>query len=131
MHKCVVCHESDGGKGQPKKCASALKCSRYFHDECVQDSPLFRKDSTSSISAKVSCYTCPGHACLTCVHLERAGFIEEKQTRGECASCLRCPKTFHVGDFCIPAGSMVLDRYWPTLASFSNFSRVVSYALGV
>ncbi len=109
MHKCLICNEIGTDQNVAKKCALS-KCQHHYHDNCVKNNPLFRKDLVSSINSKVSSYTCPSHTCITCSLLEKAGLIDEKNTKGALVNCIRCPNSYHVGDYCIPAGSNILDR---------------------
>ena len=107
-HVCCVCSKEGAESGEfPKKCGSA-NCGKFFHDECAKHHARFRQDG--QVSANVSSYICSSHSCLTCWLDLQAGLVDEKQPlRGQFVSCVRCPKTYHVGDFCIPAGSVTLD----------------------
>jgi hypothetical protein len=110
-----------------KKCLSN-SCGRYFHDECAKTNKLFRKEVSATGSVK---YLCPLHTCLTCwsetripatitttdgnvkaeinetnsnlTHQSMAAF------KGRFMKCVRCPTAYHVGDFCMAAGSVVLS----------------------
>lgn len=90
-----------------KKCAST-KCGKFFHDECAKNKERFRLES--SANSKVSSYTCPSHSCVTCWLDSNADLVDDKQPhKGRFVSCIRCPNTYHIGDFCLPAGSITLD----------------------
>lgn len=110
LHPCITCNKvSSDTSSDSKKCNSA-KCGKYFHDECAskENRELFREHGMAS--EKVSKYNCPSHACMTCWLDAEADLVHEKEPfKGHFVNCVRCPNTYHVGDFCLPAGSLNLD----------------------
>lgn len=118
QHTCIVCEDThldgilnaDMKTGITKKC-SLQKCGKYFHDECAKKSELFRQENSTS-SSKVSSYVCRSHVCVTCWLDHTADLVDSHQPfKGRFVNCIRCPNTYHVGDFCVPAGSIALDCY--------------------
>lgn len=85
-----------------KKCASA-GCGKFYHDECTKTSDLFRKDSSNK-----NAFICPHHTCATCFS-ENPNISECTHAfKGKFMKCVRCPKAYHSGEFCISAGSFIL-----------------------
>lgn len=107
-HTCFVCSKTLTDSGDTSKKCAHTKCGRFFHDECAKNNDRFRQETTTI--SKVSSYICPTHTCLTCWLDSQADLVDEKQPhKGRFVSCIRCPNTYHIGDFCIPAGSITLD----------------------
>lgn len=111
VHICIVCNKAHHGVSSAKaqKCQKS-NCGKYFHDECAQKSHLFRKE-ISKTSKNSSLFICPGHSCLSCEHELKFGMIESKEAvvKGHFVTCIRCSISYHGGDFCMAAGSIVLD----------------------
>ncbi|XP_046335260.2 histone-lysine N-methyltransferase NSD2-like isoform X2 [Haliotis rufescens] len=89
-HVCFSCKKSDG---EVRRC-SVSQCGRFYHEECVVKYPQ------SHVEGKK--FTCPLHACATCVSENNKN---PKAAKGRLYRCVRCPTAYHVGDFCIAAGS--------------------------
>ncbi len=94
-----------------KRC-TANGCGKYYHEECARTSELFRKEQ----------FVCSHHSCTTCLceaMLNRAGSnsgskdaLLTQASKGKLVKCVRCPSAYHVGDYCIPAGSVVLNSMY-------------------
>jgi hypothetical protein len=132
-HKCFLCKKESDNLNQTKKC-SLITCGKYYHDNCVKSSDLFKKENNNKS------FTCPLHICATCCvdsrklqsnnssiqspsHQENGrngksvvnnnnnnnpSLTNGAASKGRFLKCSRCPKAFHVGDFCVPAGSIAL-----------------------
>ncbi|CAE1316000.1 WHSC1 [Acanthosepion pharaonis] len=92
LHSCFCCKQT----GNVKKC-SVVHCGKFYHDTCVRKHPLTRAESKSFI--------CPLHLCVTC-SADTSSSKNPKAAKGRLCRCLRCPTAYHVGDFCIGAGSV-------------------------
>ena len=133
-HKCFLCKKESNSLNQTKKCSSS-SCGKYYHDECVKSSDLFRKENNNKS------FLCPLHLCATCsvdsrqLHMSNSCTSSSNVTqspnhengrngktngqsnpaltngaasKGKFLRCVRCPRAFHNGDFCIAAGSIGL-----------------------
>jgi hypothetical protein len=58
-HKCFLCKKESDNLNQTKKC-SLITCGKYYHDNCVKSSDLFKKENNNKS------FTCPLHICATC-----------------------------------------------------------------
>ena len=107
QHSCLVCHKTDLNQEAVKKCASQ-RCGKYFHEECAKSRPLFRLEN--ALSSRNFSYLCPSHTCVTCWNVGKV-FQSEQQAacKGRLLKCVRCPNAYHAGDYCIPAGSIMLQ----------------------
>ncbi|XP_039261360.2 histone-lysine N-methyltransferase NSD2-like [Styela clava] len=118
-HLCIICNQTsiDGdGLGDLKRCVVAL-CGRFFHSTCLQIyklkgiSDVGDKNIVSGPSAR-----CPSHSCATCISKAlvddmRGGNQSQKlkvQNKSRMFKCIRCPTSYHVGDDCLAAGSVLL-----------------------
>ncbi|VUZ57572.1 unnamed protein product [Hymenolepis diminuta] len=54
-------------------------------------------------------FICPAHSCLTC-YVEKRGMWS--YATKFFISCALCPSVYHSDEWCIPAGSIWLSRYW-------------------
>jgi hypothetical protein len=136
QHVCFACKKIKSPNDNStitKKCVSNT-CGRYYHDECAKSNPLFRKETGSSTTK----YLCPSHACGTCWAENKSSINSDENShqsltayKGRFLKCVRCPNAYHVGDFCVPAGSIVLagcniicpDHFQP-IKSQSHHNRV-------
>lgn len=91
-HACFCCKKP----GDVKKC-SVVHCGKFYHDSCVRKLPLTRAENRYFI--------CPLHLCVTCA-ADTSSSKNPKAAKGRLCRCLRCATAYHVGDFCIGAGSV-------------------------
>ena len=118
LHSCFVCKKPAEASMPTKKCASS-SCGKYFHEECAKTNELFRKEGAHSKAS----FLCPLHTCATCWYETRyksgsssssncSSLVNPKTSqqpfKGKFMKCIRCPTAYHVGDFCIAAGSKVI-----------------------
>ncbi|KAK7109515.1 histone-lysine N-methyltransferase NSD2-like [Littorina saxatilis] len=95
-HKCFFCKKGDKNT---KKCAVS-QCGKFYHEECVKKMINGRFEGKG--------FTCPHHICATCAaDVPR----NPKSIKGRLYRCVRCPTAYHVGDFCVAAGSIHLGGY--------------------
>ncbi|XP_064604086.1 histone-lysine N-methyltransferase NSD2-like isoform X2 [Liolophura sinensis] len=90
IHSCFSCKTSSG---DIERCA-APHCGRFYHEDCVKGLLFTRTESKGFI--------CPLHVCATCATDHPKSI---KASKGRMFRCVRCPVAYHVGDFCIAAGS--------------------------
>jgi hypothetical protein len=115
QHTCFLCKKiksPNDNSTMTKKCASN-SCGRYYHDECAKSNPLFRNESSSTSGS--SKFLCPSHTCGTCWAENKSSKNNDENNhqsmtaqKGRFWKCIRCPNAYHIGDFCIPAGSVFL-----------------------
>lgn len=118
-HLCIICKNtsiSGDGLGELKRCTVAL-CGRFFHSTCLQ---IFKLkglvDGGDKNNTGGPLTRCPSHACATCtskalVDATRGVNVGPKskvQNRTRMFKCVRCPTSYHVGDDCLAAGSVLL-----------------------
>ncbi|XP_062870295.1 histone-lysine N-methyltransferase NSD3 isoform X2 [Trichomycterus rosablanca] len=101
---CFSCKRVDG---DIKPC-SVSDCGRFYHDSCVRKYGGGAADSRG--------LRCPQHCCATC-WLEKDS---QKAVKGRLMRCIRCPAAYHVGDVCVPAGSVVLTPHVMICSSHSS-----------
>jgi hypothetical protein len=135
-HTCFQCKKESNNINQTKKCSSSA-CGKYYHDECVRSSDLFKKENNNNKT-----FLCPLHICVTCFADSRqysAPIIKNssptvvdgesnsnhrgnknngntaiqnaatiKALKGRFMKCARCPTAYHNGDYCLAAGSIAL-----------------------
>ncbi|KAL8580841.1 hypothetical protein ACOMHN_017345 [Nucella lapillus] len=95
-HTCFSCKNKDP---ETKRC-TVSQCGKFYHEDCV------RKLSNARFEGKG--FTCPHHVCATCA---ADAARNPKSVKGRLYRCVRCPTAYHVGDFCIAAGSIHLGGY--------------------
>jgi hypothetical protein len=110
-HTCFLCKKKTTS-AVTKKCSST-GCGKYYHDECVRSSGLFRKEHGGQ-------FFCSHHACATCIceaalgrgdsshHAARDSLVAQA-SKGRLVKCVRCPTAYHAGDHCLAAGSIILN----------------------
>ncbi|CAF0761428.1 unnamed protein product [Brachionus calyciflorus] len=105
-HTCFACKKPPYKENNilTYKCSNN-SCGKYYHSECLQKSELFRKDESSR--NKIS-FVCPAHHCGTC-YLDLGVENLPQAQNGRLVKCLRCPMSYHYGDHCTPAGSIILN----------------------
>lgn len=113
QHECFICKKDQ--ETITKKC-SFNKCGRYYHEDCIKKNDLFQKDN--SLASNTIKHICPLHSCVTCWS-ESTKFLPEydqsevsaclKISKGRFYQCVRCPTAYHIGDYCLAAGSIILD----------------------
>ncbi|VDM16534.1 unnamed protein product [Hydatigera taeniaeformis] len=114
LRQCCLCLEvqpalnrSRGRQNERvlRRCA-ASNCRRWFHrTTCLRRLPhelLVRDGSAES-------FNCPAHTCMAC-YAETPGIWPHPTSYF--VHCFLCPATFHADEWCIPAGSIWLSRYW-------------------
>lgn len=95
VHQCFSCKTS---KGEVRRC-HAPHCGKFYHEACVRLSPLTVFDSKG--------FRCPMHSCLSCYCSSQS---KNRANKGRLMRCLRCPVAYHMGDFCVPAGSETITN---------------------
>ncbi|KAK2154206.1 hypothetical protein NP493_2211g00002 [Ridgeia piscesae] len=95
-HTCFVCKKTGP---EMKRCGVPL-CGRFYHQECVVKLPLTRSENHH--------FYCPLHTCATCAGGNPKNI---KATKGRMYRCVRCPTAYHVGDFCVAAGTVYLAGF--------------------
>lgn len=95
-HTCFSCKSKDK---ETKRC-SVSQCGKFYHEDCV------KKLANARFEGKG--FVCPHHVCATCA-ADAARNL--KSVKGRLYRCVRCPTAYHVGDFCIAAGSIHLGGY--------------------
>ncbi|XP_052226023.1 histone-lysine N-methyltransferase NSD2-like isoform X2 [Dreissena polymorpha] len=93
-HSCFVCKKSDGST---QRC-SVTVCGKFYHPDCLKEFPQAKQEGKGLM--------CPLHSCHTC--LANKLKASANKTNGRLLRCVRCPTAYHVGDFCIAAGSINL-----------------------
>ncbi|XP_005102412.1 histone-lysine N-methyltransferase NSD2 [Aplysia californica] len=93
IHSCFLCKKADI---DTKRCCVAL-CGKYYHEGCVKKLRLTRQESKG--------FVCPLHTCATCAV---DNLRNPRACKGRLFKCVRCPTAYHVGDFCVAAGSVNL-----------------------
>ncbi|KAL3864307.1 hypothetical protein ACJMK2_005998 [Sinanodonta woodiana] len=97
VHICFICKKSENNT---RRC-SVVQCGRFYHEECVKQFPQTRCENGKG-------FICPLHVCHTC-WAESAK--NPKTMKGPFLRCVRCPTAYHVGDFCLAAGSISLAGF--------------------
>jgi [histone H3]-lysine36 N-dimethyltransferase NSD2 len=134
LHACFICKKSSfiSENSVTKKC-SLNTCSRYYHEDCIKMNELFYKDSLSK-------YVCPLHTCVTCWS-ETSKFTPDydqnemtsilQPSKGDLYQCIKCPTAYHIGGFCLAAGSLILDglniicpKHFQPIKSISQHIRI-------
>lgn len=96
-HSCFKCKKADAST---KKC-SVSQCGKFYHEDCVKSLQYAKCENKS--------FTCPLHVCESCCAEQSK---KEKLLKGaRLYKCVRCPTAYHVGEFCIGAGSINLPGY--------------------
>ncbi|XP_054168749.1 histone-lysine N-methyltransferase NSD2-like [Oppia nitens] len=102
-HKCYVC-KSDEMKEEkcPQKC-NDMKCGKYYHLSCLEKGfPVKMNDTKDS-------FVCPLHFCLNC-HIESQNDKQFRPSRRRLVKCISCPTAYHLGDYCIAAGTVQVSQ---------------------
>ncbi|KAL5963178.1 Histone-lysine N-methyltransferase H3 lysine-36 specific [Taenia solium] len=114
LRQCCLCLEvqlaqnrSRGRQNERmlRRCA-ASNCRRWFHrTTCLRRLPheLLVRDGCAES------FNCPAHTCMAC-YAETPGIWPHPTSYF--VHCFLCPATFHADEWCIPAGSIWLSRYW-------------------
>lgn len=121
-HSCFLCKKPSSKENNmiTKKCSQA-SCGRYYHEECVMGNEKFRKENSNKQP-----FTCPLHICTTCYaenisDKSSVGFIHA--SKGRFVKCIRCPVAYHVGEHCLPAGSVILNSNYLVCPAHLNPTR--------
>ncbi|XP_059149000.1 histone-lysine N-methyltransferase NSD2-like [Physella acuta] len=93
IHACFSCKKADM---ETIKCSVNL-CGKYYHEDCIKKYRLTRWENKG--------FVCPLHTCATCAV---DNIKNPKAIKGRFYRCIRCPTAYHVGDFCVAAGSVNL-----------------------
>ncbi|CDS39953.1 histone lysine N methyltransferase NSD3 [Echinococcus multilocularis] len=114
LRQCCICLEVQPAQNRSRgrqnervlrRCA-ASNCRRWFHrTTCLRRLPheLLVRDGCAES------FTCPAHTCMAC-YAETPGIWPHPTSYF--VHCFLCPATFHADEWCIPAGSIWLSRYW-------------------
>uniref|UniRef100_A0A0X3P3I7 Histone-lysine N-methyltransferase, H3 lysine-36 and H4 lysine-20 specific n=1 Tax=Schistocephalus solidus TaxID=70667 RepID=A0A0X3P3I7_SCHSO len=78
-------------------------CGRHFHRDCLHQHPGCLV--TEKAGGAVLLTRCPAHVCATCCLEDSESTAVQPEGR-PMLQCVRCPRVFHTGDLCTPAGSV-------------------------
>ncbi|KAL7063372.1 hypothetical protein AAHC03_0180 [Spirometra sp. Aus1] len=78
-------------------------CGRHFHRDCLHQHPGCLV--TEKAGGAVLLTRCPAHICATCCLEDPESTAVQPEGR-PMLQCVRCPRVFHAGDLCTPAGSV-------------------------
>ncbi|CAG2185920.1 Histone-lysine N-methyltransferase, H3 lysine-36 and H4 lysine-20 specific,Histone-lysine N-methyltransferase NSD2,Histone-lysine N-methyltransferase NSD3 [Mytilus edulis] len=96
-HTCFKCKKADTNT---RKCG-VVQCGKFYHEDCVKSLQYAKCENKN--------FTCPLHACESCCAEQTK---KDKSSKGaRLLRCVRCPTAYHVGEFCIGAGSLNLPGY--------------------
>uniref|UniRef100_A0A5K3EIB1 Histone-lysine N-methyltransferase n=1 Tax=Mesocestoides corti TaxID=53468 RepID=A0A5K3EIB1_MESCO len=95
---CAVCGDSSKKTNTDDQLLPCQMkgCGRHFHRGCLAQHPGVVLADTLS--------RCPAHVCATCC-LEDPDNVVVDPNR-PMLQCVRCPRVYHTGDLCTPAGSV-------------------------
>ncbi|KAL4232100.1 Histone-lysine N-methyltransferase [Mactra antiquata] len=117
IHSCFACKKASA---DTQRCTVPV-CGKFYHIDCV------KKFSQAKVEGKG--ITCPLHSCHTCLAYNLKG--SAARSNGRLLRCVRCPTAYHVGDFCIAAGSInltglniVCARHFQPIPTLKHHSRV-------
>ncbi|XP_071441808.1 histone-lysine N-methyltransferase NSD2 isoform X2 [Hetaerina americana] len=101
MAPCNSCWKKDQEKkeGERKRC-NQHGCGRCYHEECLPEWPQAWWSRQT--------FTCPSHCCHTCASDDPRDARMHTSQAEKLVRCIRCPATYHSGDFCLPAGCQIL-----------------------
>ncbi|XP_033756392.1 histone-lysine N-methyltransferase NSD2-like [Pecten maximus] len=96
-HTCFCCKKAD----KDTRICTVPACGKFYHENCVNKCLNARTESKGLV--------CPLHSCATCsIDNPKSA---KNTNRGKLLRCVQCPTAYHVGEFCIAAGSEVLPGY--------------------
>lgn len=104
---CYVCHKnvSRNNIELRQKC-SLNSCARFYHKECLKPWPQTQWSFGLNAKENVDSFVCPSHVCHTCVSDNPRA--SSRCSNGQLTKCLRCPTTYHISSYCVPAGTLIL-----------------------
>lgn len=84
-------------------------CGKVYHAECLKAWPQtsWTPGGKRGSLVKADVMTCPQHSCHTCVS-DNPGAMKARFQNDKLVRCLRCPTSYHYGNYCLPAGSEVI-----------------------
>ncbi|GLV35862.1 Nuclear receptor binding SET domain protein [Carabus blaptoides fortunei] len=109
---CFICGKdvARAGDSVRHKCMTP-QCGKYYHSECLKEWPQAKwLMSTKSNHIDNENLCCPYHNCHTCISDNPRG-PNSRHTKEKLAKCIRCPTTYHINSYCIPAGTEILSTY--------------------
>ncbi|KAL5112058.1 Histone-lysine N-methyltransferase H3 lysine-36 specific [Taenia crassiceps] len=98
-HLCNVCcaGKENEAMGELYSC-QVRDCGKWYHRQCLESQP--------GVILEDGLVRCPSHVCATC-------YLENPKTTNSASrnmiQCFSCPRIFHAGDLCTPAGSRELS----------------------
>ncbi|XP_054259007.1 histone-lysine N-methyltransferase NSD2 [Macrosteles quadrilineatus] len=101
---CFACHEyvqKKTGESKLYRCITS-NCGKVYHEECLKAWP-----QTSWRGTNRGVLTCPQHCCHTCVS-DNPGVIKARYSNDKLVRCIKCPTSYHYGNYCLSAGSEIL-----------------------
>ncbi|XP_034232621.1 histone-lysine N-methyltransferase NSD2 isoform X2 [Thrips palmi] len=104
---CYACGQASvpSGEDSVRVRCSVAHCGKHYHIECLK--VQWPQTIYNLNKGVVHNITCPQHVCHTCVsdnpRDNKGRFVHEKLVR-----CIRCPTSYHYGNYCVPAGSKIL-----------------------
>lgn len=104
---CFVCGQATDPTGEDSvrvRC-TVVHCGKHYHIGCLK--VLWPQATYTSYKGVIQNLTCPQHVCHTCVsdnpRDNKGRSVHERLVR-----CIRCPTSYHYGNYCVPAGSEIL-----------------------
>lgn len=114
---CFVCNsyvEKKTNSDKLHRCHTA-RCGKEYHMECLKAWPQTswtsgqsRRNNGKTNEEDERVMTCPQHTCHTCVS-DNPAVVKARFTNDRLVRCLRCPTSYHYGNYCIPAGSEIVS----------------------
>ncbi|XP_067008061.2 histone-lysine N-methyltransferase NSD2 [Anabrus simplex] len=117
---CFACNSEKEPKtqsGTRQRCVIS-QCGKFYHQECLkawpqairgQGGPSRRQSAAMNKGAAGfdEVFTCPRHVCHTCASDDPRNASMRLQHQS-LVWCIQCPTAYHIGNFCLPAGSEIL-----------------------
>ncbi|XP_014272236.1 histone-lysine N-methyltransferase NSD3 isoform X1 [Halyomorpha halys] len=96
---CFICAKDEGDRS---RCGY---CGKVYHLKCAREWP---QSQISETAKGRLVFHCPQHACHTCIS-DNPSTVCARFTNDRLVRCVKCPSTYHYGNYCIPAGSEILS----------------------
>lgn len=96
---CFICAKDEGDR---LRCGY---CGKVYHLKCAKEWP---QSQISETAKGRLIFHCPQHVCHTCIS-DNPSSVCARFTNDRLVRCVKCPSTYHYGNYCIPAGSEILS----------------------
>jgi [histone H3]-lysine36 N-dimethyltransferase NSD2 len=122
---CFSCKQLGTEEEKTFKCLSN-NCNRFYHNKCSKlkkekkenddDDDDDVDEGGNTFQHKKNGFICPLHCCASC-HFEAIDdtstttlqtLTTTKQFNGRFFKCFKCPKAYHMSDYCLAAGSHLI-----------------------